>query len=695
MAISGDDDDDGVIVLPAKPVEPPPPTTPSKLMPPPAAPVTSPRKRARGATPAAGTPATPLVVAPPTPTPTLTPTAPASASSTPSRGRGRGKGTAAEPEPVEFQHECPHLPEISLSTVGAKLFAPGCWTCTECGTSASVWGCLTCSHFGCGRYDEEHAYAHFSETGHALALDINSKLCYCYKCDQYIPKDNKRGDLATVRQRLEELETMTLAESRTRRGTVLRASSFLPRPLTQQDHDRDDRLCTAVQHWRLRTLSRAWNKWRAVQLQRTMARLRAPDKGEAPARVRGAAAGETARLLASTAALLARGANGTSTRKPAAALLPGQTGLRNLGNTCYMNATLQALANIPPLRDYFVNVLLPPGEQSHVAFHDQQIWRQNTMDCHKMAERSRQKRPALADASLCLELHQLLRVIWSGKYAVVTPSSLLYTLWKCVPKFRNYQQQDAQEFLCYLRDAIHLELVTGFQLANSPAAPVPVSAARSTKPDGAAAERTIIEDVFEGRLVSEVVCGTCAFASRRAETLLDLSLDVPVQHVATTTRSRQDAAPPHCTLAACLQSFTAAEALTDYMCEKCRAPRAATKQLLLLAAPQYLCVVLKRFAWTVGTAKIDTQVEFPLRGLDLRPYCSRLATPPPLYDLHSVVVHHGSGLKVGHYTAYSFNEKRDGWSHFNDARVTPATAEEVAGCQAYMLFYHARPLLPG
>ena len=33
---------------------------------------------------------------------------------------------------------------------------------------------------------------------------------------------------------------------------------------------------------------------------------------------------------------------------------PNPTGLRNLGNTCYMNASLQCLAHIKPLRDYFL-----------------------------------------------------------------------------------------------------------------------------------------------------------------------------------------------------------------------------------------------------------------------------------------------------------------------------------------------------
>lgn len=36
--------------------------------------------------------------------------------------------------------------------------------------------------------------------------------------------------------------------------------------------------------------------------------------------------------------------------------------------------------------------------------------------------------------------------------AVVTPGTLLNTLWQAVPSFRGYCQQDAQEFLWYGQD---------------------------------------------------------------------------------------------------------------------------------------------------------------------------------------------------------------------------------------------------
>lgn len=44
-------------------------------------------------------------------------------------------------------------------------------------------------------------------------------------------------------------------------------------------------------------------------------------------------------------------------------------------------------------------------------------------------------------------VHSLLRVMWSGKWAVVTPHAVLNAVWRLVPAFRGYSQQDAQEFL--------------------------------------------------------------------------------------------------------------------------------------------------------------------------------------------------------------------------------------------------------
>lgn len=64
----------------------------------------------------------------------------------------------------------------------------------------------------------------------------------------------------------------------------------------------------------------------------------------------------------------------------------------------------------------------------------------------------------MAFRSICNEIHRLLRVLWSGKWAIITPSALLDSLWKFVPQFRNYKQQDAQEFLYCILDRMNQEL---------------------------------------------------------------------------------------------------------------------------------------------------------------------------------------------------------------------------------------------
>jgi len=77
----------------------------------------------------------------------------------------------------------------------------------------------------------------------------------------------------------------------------------------------------------------------------------------------------------------------------------------------------------------------------------------------------------------------LLRVQWSGKCACITPNSLLTAVWRFVPRFRNYQQQDAHEFLRYLLD----------RLLDEAAGPTH---------DGP--DRARLEALFQGRLASKV-----------------------------------------------------------------------------------------------------------------------------------------------------------------------------------------------
>ncbi|XP_072275606.1 ubiquitin carboxyl-terminal hydrolase 33 isoform X2 [Pyxicephalus adspersus] len=105
----------------------------------------------------------------------------------------------------------------------------------------------------------------------------------------------------------------------------------------------------------------------------------------------------------------------------------GLTGLKNIGNTCYMNAALQALSNCPPLTYFF-------------------------LDCGGLARTD--KKPAL-----CKSYQKLMSEIWhKNRPGSVIPTNLFQGIKTVNPTFRGYSQQDAQEFLRCLMDILHEEL---------------------------------------------------------------------------------------------------------------------------------------------------------------------------------------------------------------------------------------------
>uniref|UniRef100_A0A4W6FVF3 Ubiquitin carboxyl-terminal hydrolase n=1 Tax=Lates calcarifer TaxID=8187 RepID=A0A4W6FVF3_LATCA len=105
----------------------------------------------------------------------------------------------------------------------------------------------------------------------------------------------------------------------------------------------------------------------------------------------------------------------------------GLTGLKNIGNTCYMNAALQALSNCPPLTQFF-------------------------LECGGLVRTD--KKPAL-----CKSYQKLVSDLWhKNRPSYVVPTNLFQGIKAINPMFRGYSQQDSQEFLRCLMDQLHEEL---------------------------------------------------------------------------------------------------------------------------------------------------------------------------------------------------------------------------------------------
>ncbi|EDV26510.1 uncharacterized protein TRIADDRAFT_22897 [Trichoplax adhaerens] len=335
-------------------------------------------------------------------------------------------------------------------------------------------------------------------------------------------------------------------------------------------------------------------------------------------------------------------------------------GLKNLGNTCYLNAILQSLSNIDPFCRYFKTFRSLTDSDPRKEKHAHNTRAQGDNVC--IVDELRKVLDGLGEIS-------------SSSY--YSPNSFLTAICKLIPRFRGYHQQDAHEFMRYLLDRLHTEL----------------GRMRAPYYGNKQVSNTIVTTLFRGSLLNEVNCLVCDINSRKTDSFLDLSLDIPSEFISRRNKSIGDNDISICKLTDCLSSFTELEKLEDselYYCSSCTKKQLSTKQLRIKTLPRVLCLHLKRFRWSSCIRKkLDIYVEFPMIGLDMKPYLTLKQTSNgrSMYDLIAVVEHHGSGYGSGHYTAYAY---KDGWYHFNDSTVSVAMEEHVIKCKAYILFYVQR-----
>jgi len=128
-------------------------------------------------------------------------------------------------------------------------------------------------------------------------------------------------------------------------------------------------------------------------------------------------------------------------------ILPlGCIGLQNLGNTCYMNASLQALSALTEFR----KLLLTNNDNPKIIINN--YFKKNT------PEKSDEIESYLENDCFSNLLYKLFVILWGGEFDNVSPISLRTCIKKNMSFFDNNEQHDAQEFFCSLIDRIDNEL---------------------------------------------------------------------------------------------------------------------------------------------------------------------------------------------------------------------------------------------
>ena len=174
----------------------------------------------------------------------------------------------------------------------------------------------------------------------------------------------------------------------------------------------------------------------------------------------------------------------------------GLTGIRNLGNTCYINSGLQCLSHTWELTRYFLE------------------------DWH-LSEVS--KKPD--SSKFTLAYANLIKSLWYGNESHVNPHDMKNEIWKRHKAFVGTVHQDSQELISVILDSLNEDLNRAKQKSNIDK--IPVEEDMKNWYNHLSKNQSIIVDLTHGDLKTTIFCPNCKRQSINYEIFQILSLPLP------------------------------------------------------------------------------------------------------------------------------------------------------------------------
>uniref|UniRef100_A0A3Q3MAA8 ubiquitinyl hydrolase 1 n=1 Tax=Labrus bergylta TaxID=56723 RepID=A0A3Q3MAA8_9LABR len=181
--------------------------------------------------------------------------------------------------------------------------------------------------------------------------------------------------------------------------------------------------------------------------------------------------------------------------------VPGVAGLKNHGNTCFMNAILQCLSNTELFAEYLA------------------------LEQFKGQQQQQQESGEVTE-----QLSGLVRALWTFEYTPQHSRDFKNVVSKSALQFKGNSQHDAQEFLLWLLDRVHEDLNHIVHPEIRPPRKPPVEEENPPEGSPLPAPGSFVQELFQAQYRSSLTCPHCQKQSNTFDPFLCISLPIPVPH---------------------------------------------------------------------------------------------------------------------------------------------------------------------
>jgi ubiquitin C-terminal hydrolase len=388
----------------------------------------------------------------------------------------------------------------------------------------------------------------------------------------------------------------------------------------------------------------------------------------------------------------------------------GLCGLKNIGNTCFMNSILQLFLN----SEAFITFMLKNNETAECDEYIDRVIanklgeierKRNNIPEHVKIKITNENIKKYRKTTLMMKLSEYISIVYNKGNSQIVPEEFKNILEMVFNKFKGNRQHDAHELLIELLDKFIDEsgIQSEPQINNVPESITDYINLKKTisekikKSDTTDVEKKklikyfdeyksqhkadvtkflgvmYIINLFKNKynpliykmqiiLSTEIDCSNCNNVSTKFENTTVLSLEL---------KPNDDGI---ITLDSCLSNFCAPEKIEDYICDCCKKKGFANKKTKIFRYPFLFFIHLKRFKnISFGKTSKDESLIHLTNTLNISKFVdSTMFTNDsykPTYKLKGIVNHFG-GMGGGHYTADCCSLIDEKWYNFDDSSVS-------------------------